>query len=159
MKTQTIVGVIAALVVVGAAGYWVSQGMPHSETYTTEQGAQVAPTDNKPLVQSSMGTYSYQCDNGADMTMTPADDMSAVSIGPNGMQSQGKIPAVTLAAAGNAQGARFEGSGVVFVGAGEEITLTYNGQTVHCNPLANPDMAPFNWGDAGDGGGSAWPAH
>lgn len=62
---------------------------------------------------------------------------------------------VTLTQMGD--GARFEGtagkSAIVFVGAGEEVQLTVGDEKAVCNPVPNSDMAPWNWGDAGEGGG------
>lgn len=151
MSTKTVIGVAAAVVVAGAVFYWFAAGQPHTPMLASNEepgAAAEAP------VQDNMGTYPYQCDNGADMTMTPASDMSAVSIAPNGVASQGKIPTATLKAnAFDGGPATFTGQGITFVGAGEEITLTMDTTVVHCNPLPNPDEAPFNWGDAGDGGG------
>jgi hypothetical protein len=42
----------------------------------------------------------------------------------------------------------------VFVGAGEGVALTVGNATLKCNPEPNQELAPFNWGDAGEGGGS-----
>lgn len=130
MKISTIVGVVVAVVVVGGAWYWF-MGRPAE-------------------VQDNLGTYPYTCDNGAAFTMTPASDVSSIALTPGAGATFG---AVTLAQASSTAGARYEGGGVVFVGAGEGVTLSVAGATFNCSPVPNPDSAPFNWGDAGEGGG------
>ena len=97
------------------------------------------------------GSYEYICDNGSAFSMTPAADLSTVSLNP--------VVAKPIAAEGvlahveSLTGARFEGNGIVMTGAGEEVRLDVNGKTLLCNPVPSTDMAPWNWGDAGEGGG------
>src|SRR3989344_119234 len=134
MKTGTIVGVAVAVVVAGGG-------------YLDAPGGAVGWGS---VAQDTFGSYAYACDNGAQFTMTPAADMSSLSLKPGKGASFG---AVTLVSAASSAGERYEGGGVVFVGVGEEVMLTVGGATLKCNPLPSQEMAPFNWGDAGEGGG------
>lgn len=102
-----------------------------------------------------MGTYAYTCDSGMEFTMSPSADVSVVVLSPGTGASFGET---TLAHTDSTAGARYEGGdpadgGIVFVGAGEGVRLTIGGATFTCNPVPNPDSPPWNWGDAGEGGG------
>ena len=97
-----------------------------------------------------MGTYAYACDNGSEFTMTPASDMSSIEISAG---SQGMFTGTATLAAVGPSGQRFEGNGIVFVGAGEGVQLTVGSETTNCNPVPNMESPPWNWGDAGEGGG------
>jgi hypothetical protein len=105
------------------------------------------------------GTYAYSCANGSTFSMTPAEDMQSVKLfaGSQGMFT-GEI---TLSAVPSATNARFEGTymgnAVIFTGAGEEVAFAIGTQTTFCNPVPNAEMAPWNWGDLGEGGGSEQP--
>jgi hypothetical protein len=90
------------------------------------------------------------CDNGSEFAMAPASDISSIRLTPG---ANATFSAVTLVQVESTAGARYEGSGIVFVGAGEGVQLTTGGATFVCNPKPNPDSPPWNWGDAGEGGG------
>ena len=130
---KTVLGVIAALVVV--SGGW----------YFYMQKGEFAPAS-----EDNWGSYAYSCDNGSQFTMAPSDDMSSIklSAGSQGMFSGD----VTLSKVG--EGARYEGGNITFAGAGEEVQLTVGSETAICNPVPSQEMAPWNWGDAAEGGGS-----
>ena len=98
---------------------------------------------------TAMGSYAYVCEDGSEFSMTPSQDVSSVRIFPG---AGATFQAATLTKVGTTT-ARYEGSGVVFVGAGEGVQLTMNGTTMVCNPKPSADMAPWNWGDAGEGSG------
>lgn len=134
---KVILGVVAALVVVGAGWYFYMQkGEP------------------SPAAENNLGSYTYSCSNGSQFGMEPSADMSSIklSAGSQGMFSGD----VTLTQVG--EGARYEGSvlggPVVFVGAGEEVQLSVGSETAVCSPVPTQEMAPWNWGDAAEGGGS-----
>lgn len=95
----------------------------------------------------SMGSYEYMCADGTAFTMEPSSDGTLVRI--SGLA----IPQTTLSFTDGTAGQRFEGGDMVFVGAGEEVQLTRNGSTISCNPKPSTENAPWNWGDAGEGGG------
>jgi hypothetical protein len=100
---------------------------------------------------SAPDSYGYACDNGSSFSMTPAPDLAKVVLSPLGLKpiaAEG-----TLMHVESLTGARFEGNGIVMTGAGEEVRLDVNGKTLICNPVPSTDMAPWNWGDAGEGGG------
>jgi len=129
---KTILGVVAAVVVAGGGWYFYMNG----------QGE----------LQQDLGSYAYSCDNGSQFTMAPSADMSSVklSAGSQGMFSGD----VTLSNIAGAEGARYEGGNITFVGAGEEVQLTVGSEKAVCNPVQSQELAPWNWGDAGEGGGS-----
>lgn len=97
------------------------------------------------------GTYAYQCDTGATFTMSPSGDISTLLVVPGEGAS---FAETTLTFVNGDNGQRFEGEGMVFVGAGEGVSLTAGGITHICEPVPNPDEPPFNWGDTGEGAGS-----
>jgi hypothetical protein len=107
---------------------------------------------DRAMMASSMGTYEYVCDNGSRFTMTPSDDVSEVQLTAG---SQGMFTG-TIRLARMGDGNHFEtteGPLVVFWGAGEEVGLEVGSESATCNPVPNSEMAPWNWGDAGEGGG------
>lgn len=129
---HTIVGIVAAVIVAGGGWYF----------YTHK--AVVAPT------YSDTGVYAYACDNGSQFSMTPTEDMSSIKLTPGVGAS---FVETTLMQKDSSAGARYEGGVLVFVGAGEGVALTVGQTTLNCNPQPSQEMAPFNWGDAGEGGG------
>ncbi len=129
---KAIIGALA-LIIIGGGAYWYTQ----QEDASTESFA--------------MGSYPYTCVNGAEFSMVPADNLSTIRIIPGANASFGTTD---LTQVESSAGARYEGGGIVFVGAGEEVSLTVDGSTSICNPIPNSDEAPFNFGDAGEGAGS-----
>lgn len=131
-----IIGLVAIIILIGG-GYW----------YTQQSKSDSA------MMASTMGSYAYMCENGSGFTMTPSDDVSEVTLEAG---SQGMFTGtVRLAKMGDAN--HFEttsGNLIVFSGAGEEVQLTVGSETTVCNPVPSQDMAPWNWGDAGEGAGS-----
>jgi len=132
--------VIIILIIVGGAWYYersktVVPAMPSD----SQTGTQSATT-------TDLGTYSYECDEHVTFTMTPASDMSTVSIAPSDASSSYPT-AATLSQVATSSGVEYQGSGYTFTGKGESVTLTSNGSTLNCSPVQNPDMAPFNFGD------------
>ena len=128
--------VVLVLILIG--GYWFLQGGSQS-TLTTEEGG--------------LGAYEYICDNGSTFTMMPSSDISSIKLFAG---SQGMFTGdATLSNTGS--GTRFEGThagnSVIFVGAGEEVQLTVGSESTICNPKPSAEMAPWNWGDPGEGGG------
>lgn len=108
---------------------------------------------NAPL--EDLGTYAYTCENGSQFTMSPSADMSSIELSAG---SQGMFTGnVKLQKAESTAGARYEGtvlgSSVVFVGAGEEVQLMVGSESTVCNPVPSTESPPWNWGDAGEGGG------
>jgi len=126
---------VLILVLVGGGWYMYSQNQ-------TELGGE------------DMGSYVYACDNGSEFTMIPTADMTSIKIAPG---TNAAFVATILTEIESEEGARYEGGGIIFVGAGEEVQLTTGGTTLICNPKPNAEMAPWNWGDAGEGAGSVQP--
>jgi hypothetical protein len=125
---------VAIIIILIGGGYWyVQSGKSDSATEATD-----------------MGTYPYQCATGEKFTMTPASDVASIKLTPGEGAS---FAETTLAFVSGDAGQRFEGSGIVFIGAGEGVALTVGSKTLNCNPVPNPDSPPWNWGDAGEGGG------
>ncbi|HEY4488591.1 MAG TPA: hypothetical protein VJB97_03675, partial [Candidatus Paceibacterota bacterium] len=126
--------IVAALVVIAAiGGYWY---------FSNQDAASVASGD--------MGTYPYQCDTGGRFSMSPSADMSSITLIPKDASFAGTV---VLSRISSTAGARYEGGGIVFIGAGEGVQLTVGNTTEICNPVPNSETPPWNWGDAGEGGG------
>lgn len=138
MKYLSLLVVLAVLI---GGGYWYMQ---------LDQSAGIdMEADQNAMQQEDMGSYSYVCDNGSEFTMTPSSDMASVELTAG---SQGMFTGVvTVHKMG--EGNHFENETIVFSGAGEEVRLEVGNESTVCNPKPNPDMAPWNWGDAGEGGG------
>ncbi|MDB5225697.1 MAG: hypothetical protein JWL87_649 [Candidatus Adlerbacteria bacterium] len=128
--TKTLIAVVAALAVAGAGWYWYMGG-------------------EKPdvVADDTFGTYAYSCDNGVRFEMTLFSNVSSVAL-----KAQGSAPfsEVVLEQKSSSTYATQEGE-VVLVGDGEEIKLTVGAANMTCNPVPSDDMAPFNWGGAGEG--------
>jgi hypothetical protein len=127
--TKTAIGVVAALIVAGGGWYWYMVAQTHE------------------AADGTFGTYAYTCDNGIRFEMTLSSDNPSVVL-----KAQGAAPfsEVTLEQKSASTYATSEGE-VALVGDGEKITLTVGAATMVCNPVPSQDMAPFNWGDAGEG--------
>jgi membrane-bound inhibitor of C-type lysozyme len=128
---KAIIGLLA-VIIIGGGAYWYMQD-------------QDAGSDS-----FVMGSYPYTCADGTEFAMVPADNMSTIRLIPGANASFG---VTDLAKVESAEGARYEGGVVVFVGAGEEVSLTVAGNSTICDPMSNPDEAPFNFGDTGEGAG------
>ncbi|MBI2612569.1 MliC family protein, partial [Candidatus Kaiserbacteria bacterium] len=127
---------VVVLIVILIGGYFVMQ------------------QSNAPVAED-LGTYAYTCDNGSQFTMSPSADVTSIKLSAG---SQGMFTGdVTLQQKESTAGARYEGSAgdsvIVFVGAGEEVQLTVGSESAVCNPVPSTDSPPWNWGDAGEGGG------
>lgn len=133
MNTNT-VWVIAGLVIIIGGGLWF---------FNNSKVA--APS----AVDLGLGTYAYTCDNGSEFTMAPVPDVSSIRLTPG---TKATFSEATLVKVDSSAGARYEGAGIVFIGAGEGVQLTTGGSTLICNPKFSPDSPPWNWGDAGEGG-------
>ena len=132
MNTNTLWAIVGLIIIIGG-GFWL---ITNSKTAVP--------------VADDLGTYAYVCDNGSEFTMA------------HGFRRRVHPPYTRYwrdLLHGDAcesrvdRYARFEGGGVVFIGAGEGVQLTTGGATFVCNPKPNPDSPPWNWGDAGEGGG------
>lgn len=127
-----VLGWFVALIIVIIGGWFV---------YTNQSSSTMLAGD--------AGSYGYMCDTGLAFSMTPSTDAASLMITPGEGASFGET---TLSFVNGDAGQRFEADGMVFVGAGEGVTLTVGNTTHMCNPVPSTDMAPWNWGDAGEGG-------
>lgn len=93
---------------------------------------------------SNLGTYAYECDEHVAFEMTPASDLSSVTLKPI---SGSYPPAATLTKVPTNNGARFEGGGLVLVGHGESLVLGEGDNALNCSPAPSDTEAPFNFGD------------
>lgn len=116
----------------------------NSETNTPEK----TNTDME-AKKENLGTYAYICNDGTEFSATPALDMASLVITPSAKANFSK--STLLHTAGT--GARYEGEGLIFIGAGEGVSLTANGATLSCNPKPSTESPPFNFGDSDEGGG------
>lgn len=101
---------------------------------------------------TAAGSYTYICEDGSAFSMTPSADASELTL--EAGSGSAFTGSVRLSKMGDA--AHFEtteGELIVLSGAGEVVEITVAGKTVDCAPVPNAEMAPWNWGDAGEGGG------
>ncbi|MES2059846.1 MAG: hypothetical protein V4438_02335 [Patescibacteria group bacterium] len=140
-KTIFLIVILAAIALVS----WYVFRDSNIQVKTDDQASQRLGTED-------LGIYPYVCDNSMEFTMSPSSDMSSVHIVPG---KGAKFPEATLAKAPAAAGQKYEAVGIIFIGAGEGVTLTTGGKTYACDPMPQPERAPWNFGDAGEGGGSA----
>ncbi len=136
---KLIVGAVILIILIGG-GYWYMQ-------QTKSESA---------MQESDMGAYAYMCENGSQFSMVPAENVSELSLtaGSQGMFT-GTVKVVKMG-----DGNHFEttsGPLIVFSGAGEEVQLTVGSEKTVCNPVPSSEMAPWNWGDTGEGAGSVQP--
>lgn len=133
---KVIMWVVLIIIIIGG-GYWYMQSQ----------------ASDSMMKAGDMGSYAYTCDSGESFTMTPSQDVSEVSLS---AASEGLFTgSVRLAKMG--EGVHFEttsGDLIVLSGAGEEVQLTAGDKTHICNLVPSSDMAPWNWGDAGEGAGA-----
>ena len=131
MSTNTVWAIVGLIIIIGGGLWFINNSKA------------VAPSGE------NLGAYAYTCDNGSEFTMTPASDVSSIRLTPG---TNATFSEATLAQVDSSAGARYEGTGIVFIGAGEEVRLKTGNSTLICNPKFNPDSPPWNWGDAGEGG-------
>lgn len=136
MNKKTL-GIILLVAAVGAGAYMVGAKNKSGQNQTNQ---------DLPAYE-----YAYTCDSGDRFSMKPSEDMSAISFR---SQSQNLPAEATLKFVNNEAGARFEGEGLVFVGAGETVTITKGENKITCNPAPSQDSPPWNFGDSGEGGGT-----
>jgi membrane-bound inhibitor of C-type lysozyme len=133
MIAKNIIIVLLVLVAVGAAIFgvvWYIQ--PHSNAQT----AQVS--------DENLGTYTYECDEHVQMSMTPSADMKTITVAP----LSGNYPATTTLSQKRATtGVRYEGNGIILTARGEGVTLGEGDSAISCSPTPSADNAPFNFGD------------
>ncbi len=93
-------------------------------------------------------SYSYECDEHVSFSMTPADDMTSISIEPAPGAAYPSKEVLKHVTVGATVGQVFKGPTLTFTGKGESVTLASNDSTsLNCSPIQVPDMAPFNFGD------------
>lgn len=105
---------VLGIIIIGG-GYWYVQNGP-------KNSARVAATDEANT--SGMGSYPYQCEGGVEFTMTPSSDLSTITLAPG---AHAEFKETVLAFTDASAGQRFEGDGLVFVGAGENVSLSMPG--------------------------------
>lgn len=137
--------VIVLLAAMGA--YWHVQSKNIDKA--TIKFPEIKP-EQMPQVMPEFGFFPYVCNDGLEFTMAPANDKAYVKLafGPNG-----PFPETKLLYKDNLSGVRFEGSGMVFVGAGESARLSANGKIYTCEPKTTAGITPYNFGDSAEGGG------
>lgn len=146
MTRLTAAIIVVILIIVGVVWYTDTRSQNSAPVVgTPAQSSSTTSSSDLAPVQSSIGTFSYTCSDGNDITMTPADDMSKIELDPNGAQSN--FPSTVLMQQAATSGARYEGQGMVLTALGETLTIERSGSSVTCKPVQNPDMAPFNFGD------------
>jgi len=144
-----IIGVVAAIIIIVGGYLWyehAQSAMTATGTNATSTIVSASSTTAASSTPDTFGTYSYECDEHVSFTMTPSSDMGSIAIAPNGANAT-YPPAVTLYKEPAPAGVRYVGSGILFTGQGESVTLGDGTSTINCSPVQDPDMAPFNFGD------------
>jgi len=131
-----LLGVFVLLAIVAGGGWYV----------TTKQDAM---SGKLPAAEDILGSYAYECTNDVTMRMEPSSDLATVRV----MIQGGTFPSEAILAKVATANARYENEVLTFTGAGEEVQIFTNEHSAVCMPVFSNDEAPFNWGDAGEGGG------
>jgi hypothetical protein len=92
----------------------------------------------------SLGSYAYQCTDGAGFVMSPSQDMNTIYLQATAGAAPMSANILTKVAGTNA---RYEGDGIVFAGNGETVIITAPGYQTSCTPVQDAENAPFNFGD------------
>lgn len=103
-----------------------------------------APETEQSVQTETLGSYPYSCENGASFTMEPAADMSTIVLKD---VAGAPFGTVTLSKSSEPSNRYVGGEDIVFSGRGETVTITTSNVTMVCNPEANQEEAPFNFGD------------
>ncbi len=102
-------------------------------------------TLNGPKAVPSLGVYAYQCDNGSDFKMEPANNLMSIELIPTENSDFKKDN--TLMKVATANGALYQGNGITFKALGEKVSLQTYATTTNCGPKQVEGEAPFNFGD------------
>jgi hypothetical protein len=133
------IGLLLVLVLLGGGAY-----------YFFIQPKTEEPQGKLPADDTVLGSYAYECTNDVSMRMEPSADMATVRV----MISGAGFPSeAILTHVESFTGARYEGANMMFTGASEEVSIVSGNSSAICNPVPDSENAPFNWGDAGEGGG------
>jgi hypothetical protein len=127
---------LALLVILGGATYLYSRAVPQ-------------PTSGEVASDS----YAYTCDNGSAFTMTPAADVSQVTLSAG---SQGMFSGSVVLKQSEIKSTFFTGTvlnaPVTLEGDGEKVVVTVGTEKATCTPVPDSENAPWNWGDAQSAG-------
>ena len=135
---------LGVLVLVGAAIWWYSPTQLPPAT-PSQQVADNTSAAEQIATSTTLGTYSYECDEHVTFKMTPAADMSSIRIEPFDNPAYPK--AVTLLKQPSSSGARYEADETTFIGKGESVSFTQGDFGLNCSPMLDHGDAPFNFGD------------
>jgi hypothetical protein len=100
---------------------------------------------NGPRAIPSLGVYAYECENGSDFKMEPANNLMSIELIPTGNSDFQKDN--TLMKVATANGALYQGNGITFKALGEKVSLQTSATTTTCSPKQVEGEAPFNFGD------------
>ncbi len=118
LMTKQHIGLIAAAVLVGIAGFFAFSG------------------------GMFFGGYAYTCADGTEFRLTPAKDRTSVTINPT--KNAALFPEKTLARVDGDVGATFVGGSVVLFGKGTDLQLITSSTSTVCKPEG--DKEPLDWG-------------
>lgn len=130
MSTKILIGVLIALL---AAAGWV--------IYSNNQTHQDQPED------AALTSVSFICGDGSHFIAEFPDDMRTLSVVIDGVTVR------TLSAVAGA-GTRFANAEYTYVFAGEDVTVTAHNFSTVCSQPLDPNLAPYNFGDPGEGNGT-----
>jgi len=99
---------------------------------------------------SGLGAYAYDCDNGSAFTLSPAEDLKTVQVAADAQGMFTGTATLRETEGTSYAGTASDGQSVALTGDGETVHLKVGSEQATCNPKADPDNAPWNWGDASE---------
>lgn len=138
MKNIILLVVVAVL---GVAGF-----MYFSSNGATNEAVQGETNQEVPSAAGTGYTeYAYTCSDDATLSLFVGSSQNA-TIDAHFVKKDGSYFQETLPELPADAGALFEGFGARISAQGEVVTVDYDGEYT-CNPVQNPDEAPYNFGD------------
>lgn len=129
---STIVSILVVIVAATGAWYVYSKG-PGAAQYANTQ---------------DLGMYPYVCDNGSTFTLSPLEGLKTVQVSADSQGMFTGTATLALVSGTTYSGTAPDKQTVMLMGDGETVHLTVGSGQATCSPKANPDSAPWNWGDA-----------
>lgn len=139
-------GLLAIVMILLGFMYWYTLMSRQQEIIAANQDlARRAETGS-----ADLGTYGYVCEDHTTFTLTFANDLDSVVMRPRDNPS---YPDAVMLKPIPAPPGKFgkwftDNNKYVVIGRAQSVTLNAKGSSpVNCSPAADPDKAPWDWGD------------
>ncbi len=132
IMNNTVIGIVIA-VALAVVAWFIYIGMPGQDEFAQVQ---------------DLGMYPYVCDNGSTFILSPLEGLENVQVSADAQGMFTGTATLSMISPAHYSGIAPDGQEVGLTGEGETIRLTVGTEQAVCNPLPNPDSAPWNWGDA-----------